>query len=203
MQAPEAILPRGLYCSRAHGVMKGRNLMDIVALLRDQLKDAHTLLETVMKDVTPEAAHWIPPGQANPIGATYAHVVMTEDRIINGAIQRGTPLYDSAWAGKTGLSELMPVRGEAWKDYGPWTRRLQVDLPALRAYAAAVYAASDAYLASLSPADLAQPRDLSGVGMGTVTLAWIISREVVGHADNITGEISCLKGLQGQKGYPT
>jgi hypothetical protein len=26
---------------------------------------------------------------------------------------------------------------------------------------------------------------------------------VIGHTDNITGEISCLKGLQGQKGYPT
>jgi len=176
--------------------------MDTVALLRDHLKDAHSLLEAVMADVTPEAAHWIPPGQANPVGATYAHVVLTEDRIINGAIQRGTPLYDGAWAGKTGLSELMPSRGEAWKDYANWTRRLQVDLPALRTYAAAVYAASDAYLAGLTPDDLARPRDLSGVGMGQVTLAWILSREVIGHTDNITGEISCLKGLQGQKGYP-
>jgi len=177
--------------------------MDTVALLRDQLKDAHSLLEAVMADVTPEAAHWIPPGQANPVGATYAHVVLTEDRIINGAIQRGRPLYDGAWAGKTGLSELMPVHGEAWKDYANWTRRLKVDVPALRAYANAVYAASDAYLAALSPADLAVPKDLSGVGMGRVTLAWILSREVVGHVDNITGEISAVKGLQGQKGYPT
>jgi hypothetical protein len=39
--------------------------------------------------------------------------------------------------------------------------------------------------------------------LGQVTLAWILSREVIGHTDNITGEISCLKGLQGRKGYPT
>jgi hypothetical protein len=39
--------------------------------------------------------------------------------------------------------------------------------------------------------------------MGQVMLAWILSREVVAHVDNIIGEISCLKGLQGQKGYPT
>jgi hypothetical protein len=39
--------------------------------------------------------------------------------------------------------------------------------------------------------------------MGQVMLAWILSREVVAHADDITGEISCLKGLQGRKGYPT
>src|SRR5690242_942148 len=134
--------------------------MDTVALLREQLKDAHGLLEAVMADVTPEEAHWMPPGQANPIGATYAHVVLTEDRIINGAIQRNTPLYNTAWADKTGLSELMPTRGEAWKDYANWTRRLRVDLPALRAYAQAVYDASDAYLATLSPADLDAPRDL-------------------------------------------
>jgi hypothetical protein len=31
--------------------------MDAITLLRQQLGDAHALLEAVMQDVTPEAAH--------------------------------------------------------------------------------------------------------------------------------------------------
>jgi hypothetical protein len=176
--------------------------MDALTLLRQQLRGAHDLLEAVMEGVTPEAAHWIPPGTANPVDATYAHVVISEDRTINGQLRHRRPLYDSAWAGKTGMNELMPTRGEEWQDYVPWTRRVRVDLPAVREYARAVYADTDAYLASLTPDDLDTPIDLSGVGSTEVTLGWVLSRSVVGHADNIAGEISCLKGLQGLQGYP-
>src|SRR5438128_2670257 len=59
--------------------------------------------------------------------------------------------------------------------------------------------------------DLDRRLDLSGVGLGTGegepgseggrSVGWVLSREVVGHADNIAGEISCLKGLQGLQGY--
>src|SRR5438132_1183238 len=60
------------------------------------------------------------------------------------------------------------------------------------------------------PQDLDRRLDLSGVGLGTSepgseaghNVGWVLSREVVGHADNIAGEISCLKGLQGLQGYP-
>jgi hypothetical protein len=176
--------------------------MDALSLLREQLRDAHALLEAVMEGVTPEAAHWIPPGRANPVGATYAHVVVSEDRTINGILRHRRPLYDTTWSGKTGLNELMPPRGDEWNDYEPWTRRVRVDLPAAHEYASAVYADSDAYLASLSPGDFDTEIDLSGMGSGQVTLGWILSRLVVGHADNIAGEISCLKGLQGLQGYP-
>jgi hypothetical protein len=178
--------------------------MDAVTLLRQQLKDAHALLEAVMQDVTPQAAHWTPPGQANPVGATYAHVLLFEDRTINGILLRRKPLYETEWSGKTGFSELMPAEGEEWHDYSSWTRRLQIDLPAVRAYAQAVYDNTDKYLTSLSADDLDKSFDLSGVGLpgsGT-TLGWILGRRIVGHVDNIAGEISCLKGLQGLQGYP-
>lgn len=176
--------------------------MDGITLLREQLREAHSLLEAVMEGVTPEAAHWMPPGRANPVGATYAHVILSEDRIVNGMLRHRRPLYDSTWAGKAGLSELMPSPGEAWHDYASWTRRVRVDIPAMQEYAKAVYASTDEYLASLSPDDLDTPLDLSGEGSGNVTLGWVLGRQVVGHTDNIAGEISCLKGLQGLQGYP-
>ena len=77
-----------------------------------------------------------------------------------------------------------------------------VDLPGMQAYIQAVYAATDYYLSSLTPEDLDQTVDLSSIGIGQVTRAWVLSRLVIGHADNICGEISCLKGLQGMQGYP-
>jgi len=176
--------------------------MDSISLLREQLKQAHDLLEAVMEGVTSEAAQWVPPGQANPVGATYAHVILSEDRTINPILKHRRPLYDTNWAGKTGLNELMPSQGGEGHDYARWTRDVTIDLPVTREYAKAVYANSDEYLASLSPDDLDTPIDLSGVGSVQVTLGWILSRLVVGHVDNISGEISCLKGLQGLQGYP-
>lgn len=176
--------------------------MDAVSLLREQIKEAHALLEAVMEGVTPEAAHWIPPGKANPVGATYAHVVVFEDMTINGVLRHRKPLYETTWSGKTGMSELMPKRGEEWQDYANWTRRLKIDLGQVREYAKAVYASTDEYLASLSPDDLDSPIDLAGVGGSKVTLGHVLSRSVVAHVDNISGEISCLKGLQGLQGYP-
>ena len=176
--------------------------MDAITLLREALNEAHALLEAVMEGVTPEAAHWIPPGSANPVGATYAHVVLIEDMTINGVLRHRRPLYETTWAGKVGMNELMPHQGEEWGDYANWTRRVRVDLQQVREYARAVYANSDEYLASLRPEDLDTPLDLSGMGDGDVTLGHVLSRSVVGHADNIAGEISCLKGLQGLQGYP-
>src|SRR5215210_106174 len=123
--------------------------MDKVLFLRGENRETHALLQAVMEGVTPEAARWIPPGQANPVGATYAHVVISEDRTVNGMLRHRRPLYDSTWAGRTGLNELMPAHGDEWNDYLPWTRRVTVDLPVTQEYARAVYASSDEYLASL------------------------------------------------------
>jgi hypothetical protein len=38
--------------------------------------------------------------------------------------------------------------------------------------------------------------------MGEQTLAWVLNRLILGHIDNMCGEVSVLKGVQGGKGYP-
>ncbi|MBV7336055.1 DinB family protein [Chloroflexi bacterium TSY] len=167
-----------------------------VKLLRAQYKGAHDVLEGTMKGVTSEQAHWIPAGTANPLGATYAHILVSEDGLFNGALQGGAPLMASSWADKTGLSEPAP-QGNQW---GEWGRRVKVDLDAARAYGQAVYAATDKYFATLTDEDLGREVDLTGIGLGKYTLGQISSillNNVTWH----TGEISCLKGLQGGKGY--
>ena len=171
-------------------------------LLRQQVQLAHQALEGTMAGVTPAMAHAAPPGIANPLGATYAHLVVSEDMFIQGMLKHRAPLGASEFASNTGLSEPMPNPGPEWVGYADWTRRVRIDLPALQAYAQAVYAATDEYLAGLGESDLEQPMDLSFVGLGQQTLGVALSILVLHHIGTETGEIACLKGMQGARGYP-
>jgi hypothetical protein len=173
-----------------------------VELLRRIVRDARQVLDGTMADVTESQVDYIPPGVANPLGATYAHVVCTEDLVVQGMLRQVAPLAAGIWAGRTGLSEPMPLPGPEWPDYGPWTRRVKVDLAALRAYARAVAAETDTWLAGLSEAELDRPLDLTGVGLGQHNLASAIALLVANHIGTETGEIAVLKGIQGARGYP-
>jgi len=170
--------------------------MKATAYIREDIRWAHSLLELVMRDVTPELAAWDPPGLANPIGGTYAHAVCGEDIFIQQILQGGEPLLESSWKGRTGISE--PQLASDFE----WARRVQVDLPAARQYAQAVYAATDDYLATLADETLDQVLDLSAQGFEHKPVAWVLSALVISHLNNIAGEISALKGVQGVKGYP-
>jgi hypothetical protein len=169
----------------------------IVSMLRGQIKAAHDVLEATMQDASPEMAAWQPPGNANGIGPNYAHVITSEDALLLGMARGAAPLMASTWAGKVGLSEMPPSDGR-WHE---WSQRVAIDLPALRAYAQAVYAATDEYLAGLTDTDIAQTIDLSAIGFGQQTLGRLLSI-MLANVHWHTGEIACLKGLQGQKGYP-
>ncbi|MGB6411445.1 MAG: DinB family protein [Candidatus Deferrimicrobiaceae bacterium] len=185
--------------------MAGGVERNVISLLREQLKTINELLEGTVDDVTQEQAHWIPPGVAMPIGATYAHVVVSQDGVINGMLKGGAPLFASKYAGKTGLSEMPPdfdPEKPGLPDWSAWSRKVKVDLPAFRKYAQAVYAASDEYLATLRGKDLDRPIDLTALGFGQSTVGFLVNNAVLGNAFTHCGEISCLKGLQGKKGYP-
>ncbi len=170
--------------------------MDAIGLLRQQVKDAHGWLDATMQGITPQQLHWNPPGKANNIAACYAHVILGEDAVIQMMVQGKPPLAATAFAGKVGLSE-MPPQGDigGWFD---WGRRARLDLNAMRPYALAVAAATDACLATLKEADLERKVQTP---LGQQTLQWAITGAVIGHLHDFTGEISCLKGLQGLTGY--
>lgn len=175
-----------------------------VSLLRTQLKAAHDFLEGTMQGVTAAQAHWAPPGLANPLGATYAHIIIYEDAIINAMLKGGAPLFATSWAGKTGLNQLppLPEPGAAGlPTWGDWARQVEVNLPALQQYAEVIYGNTEHYLAALSDEDLNRPVDLSAVGLGQHTVASLLST-ALSNSQWHCGEIACLKGLQGVKGYP-
>ncbi len=170
--------------------------MSAIETHRTAFRWAAELLEMVMADVTPEQAHWIPPGTANPIAAQYAHALCALDGVLQVILLGDSPLYVTSWAGRTGISDPQ------WQATLQWARSVRVDLPAARDYARALYAAADAYLAGIDEGVLAQTRDLTALGLGVLTVDRILTALGAGHINNMTGEISCLKGLQGGKGYP-
>jgi hypothetical protein len=87
-------------------------------------------------------------GCAREAAVRYAANVIYEDVIVNGVLQSTIPLALSRWRRRTGLSELPPLFGPV--ERRAWTTRVQIDGLALRAYAQAVYSATDEYLARLT-----------------------------------------------------
>lgn len=176
-----------------------------VDLLRKQVQMANGMLEGVIAGITSEHVHWIPPGIANPIGAQYAHVLIGKDGFIHMRMKGVAALFATTWADKIGMSELPPMPNLDAKelpDWSEWARRVQIDLPAMQEYAKAVYASIDEYLVSLTDANLENIVDLSHWGIGEVTHGWMLSMVLLNDTIAHTGEISCLKGLQGLQGYP-
>lgn len=171
--------------------------MEAISLLQHQARAAHDWLEETLGDVTSEQVHWAPEG-GPPLGAHYAHLITAEDFIINVLAKAGAPMLATSWEGKTGLSEL-PPGPTGW---GAWGRSVRVDLPALRAYGRAVYANTENYIASLTSDDLDRQLDLTDLGIGKIPLGFFISGTMLANTNWHCGEISCIKGLQGLKGYP-
>jgi len=76
------------------------------------------------------------------------------------------------------ISDLPPMlnpQKPGFPDWREWGRRVRVDMEKLRQYAIAVYAASEAYLLSLSDGDLNRPVDLSVLGIGHSTLRYVLN----------------------------
>jgi uncharacterized damage-inducible protein DinB len=163
--------------------------LDALIMLRDQAAVADDLMAQVIRELTAAQAAWRPEGStANPIAATLMHVYSTEDRQIQG-MQVKQALFESrGWQDRLGTD---PNAG--------WASAVHPDPDALRAYAAAVRAASHAYLNGIDSATLDQEIDSPrGKRPLAASLALLLVTHKLGHM----GEISALLGCQGVKGFP-
>ena len=170
--------------------------MNTVDHLRELIRDAHQTLEENIGELTPEQAHWIPPGRLHPIDALFAHVVVGEDMFLSRFVRQVPALCETAWAERTGVGEPHP-ENPPWDE---WAKRVTIDLPALREYSRAVYARTDEYLSSLCAEDLEAAVPASPPG-AMWTLAYVLGPITAGHVYQHAGEISAVKGLQDLKGY--
>ncbi len=170
------------------------------SVLKAALEMAHEqVLEGTMKGVSQELANRPAPGNANPIGSSYAHVALSEDIIVNGMLQGKPPLFAGSWAGRTGVDKPMPWPGMVEGDLGEWYHSAKVDLPAVRQYAQAVFASTRDFIESASDETLAREIEVFSMRM---TVATAFEAFVIGHCNSLGGEISAIKGVFGMKGYP-
>ena len=166
--------------------------MDALDLLRYQIKECYAWLEMTLSDISQEQANWQPPGIANPIGAVYAHLMITADAGFNSQLHGGMPLMATEFRGQVGLSE-MPHAAGGWHDW----RRLRVDWEALRQYGREVGRWVEGYLDTLTTTELERRVDMSAYGLGIWKGLDIYNLHGISHPRLHGGEIACLKGLQG------
>jgi hypothetical protein len=180
----------------APSVLERVYVLDALTLLRQELKKGHGITEQAVADLSSDQLHHrAATSTIHSIATIYAHVVLAEDRLINGKLRRQPPLFvRGAWSEKIGIDA--PSAGG---DYESWAATvLNCDFEALRQYAKQVYSQTDDYLATLTESDLDGTVDFEGeVPVGTF-LGSVIGWHAVQHS----GEICALKGTLGGKGLP-
>jgi hypothetical protein len=170
--------------------------MNTVELIQYSLRNALDILDQVTSDLSQEQADWVPPGIANPIGALYWHTISGVDQVVFGWCRGQAPLDQGGeWRAKV----LLASAPEEEEDPLARMRAMRVDLPALGEYARTVASATQDWLASLTPEDLARKMDTP---IGELNLAQMLETFVIWHINAHCGEIAALKGCQGAKGYP-
>ena len=165
-----------------------------INLLRAQYTLSSEWLQGTMQGTTAEIVHHQPGGTANTIAGVLGHAVAGLDGMLVGGVAGQTPLMASTFAGKTGLSEL-PPQGRDWAE---WGNRVQINLPVFHEYTVAVFAAIDSYLATIHDDELAREVVFP---FGTQTVGWAFNIMLLNNFSH-SGEIACIKGLHGVKGYP-
>ena len=168
--------------------------MDGVEAIKRAVGHSHEWYEGTVADLTQQQADFLPPGTAHPIGEIVTHVLQAEDMIVSGMLQGQPSVWErDGWEAKLGIPNVAQHTQEM-------ARGFKGDLAALQPYKEAVFASTQAYLDSLSEADL--DREIDGMGEQPTAVADVITNALVGNNLAHTGEISALKGVQGAKGYP-
>lgn len=167
-----------------------------VRVYRDIFTTIHHWVSGTTADLTAESASWSPGGNCATAGGNFAHLALGQDFFINTLIRNAPKLSETTFAGKTGFD--LPYPDGPWTE---WARTARFDLDQLRTYCDAVFANTDAYLATLTDADLDREIDLSGMGWGIKTVSGLLDMIAVDGASH-NGETSAIKGMQGKQGYP-
>ncbi|MDK2981370.1 MAG: hypothetical protein PWQ55_1717 [Chloroflexota bacterium] len=168
--------------------------MDVIEYIRRQMAGMRRSVNGTMQNMTSELFNYPSPGTANTISATFVHMISSEDHFIQEVLQDKATVWENGqWSEKVGIPKP-PGIGEDWSEYKQKTLAIQPQLD----YAAAVWAATDAYIESLTPEDLDRKVKFAGSERTVGEMLLTATSQELGH----NGEISALKGVQGAKGLP-
>ncbi len=168
--------------------------MDAIEYIKGEMAGVRRLISGIMKDMPPEVFNWSSPGTCNTISATFLHLLNAEDQFVQDVLQGKPTVWESGgWSEKTGVQKP-PSIGEDWSEF----KHRQTKIQPIMDYMSAVFAATDTYLADLTPEDLDRTVQFAGKER---TFANILQLSV-SQSHNHLGEIAALKGCQGLKGLP-
>ncbi len=166
--------------------------MESKEFILQQMDKVRKQCDSVLNAITNEQFNWSPPGTANPISATFVHMLTSEDRTIQVILQGKERIWETeGWVEKIGLKDT-PGSGKNWEQ----ARDMAWTLLPLLGYEQSVRAATGAYLERLTSSELDR-KVMVNENERTVAdlLAGLVAHQLI-H----TGEIAALKGIMGIKG---
>jgi DinB superfamily len=164
--------------------------MELKEYIQLQVARGRSLLDSALADTPQEMVNQKGGEHLNTIAAVYSHVIGGEDYFVNVAILGNkSRLWESqGWAEKLGMSAEI---GRNWGITIP-------DLAAFQTYVATVRAATDAYVATVTPAELDRLVQIFNNERPVANVLTILAIHTAGHG----GEIATIKAALGMKGLP-
>ncbi len=168
--------------------------MDRRSVLRGQYAFAHEMLEGTIKKCPLELlTKSIEGSLTNPIGATYAHAVITEDLLLVRWLQNREPVFEEGnWGAKVGME--LPQSAMVTPE---WAKSVRFELEPMRAYAAAVRATVDGFIDRAPDSDLLSEVDFGPSKQPKLSVLGTLG---VLHVSSHQGEMAALLGLKGITG---
>jgi hypothetical protein len=171
--------------------------MSAQQLLRTSLRSMHELLDKAVEGMTAEQLNFRP--QEGGVSGFFSlwHYVRTEDNIINWVTQhKPTVWLDGGYNEVFGL----PANSQGTGMTADEANAVRVtDVPRWHEYQQKVWAATDAYLASMSPAEFDE-RKVTIKPLGEMSLWNGIYGVCLSHGYRHVGEIEYVRGVQGLGG---
>ena len=166
--------------------------MNGVESQKETLSLVHAYLEGAFSDCEGETlSRTVPGATIGSIGSIYLHALASEDWAIQQLLQGKPKIADSGgWFARLGMEQA--------KD--PDWAKANMDLAVMKEFAQTVYAATDAYLNSITDADL--DKEIPWHGGQTHTAGWVLADVIHAHLSTHAGEIAALKGVMGKQGLP-
>jgi uncharacterized damage-inducible protein DinB len=178
--------------TQRYNLLKKESAMNVTEYIQRETAGVRRAINGTMQTMTSELFNWAPPGTANTISATLLHLLNSEDHFIQGVIQNKPSIWESGdWSKKTGVSKL-PTIGEDWSRF----KHTHTEFQPILEYEDAVWAATDAYLSTLTEQELDRKLQFAGREMSVADMLLLSASHSLGH----NGEIAALKGVQGAKG---
>jgi hypothetical protein len=172
-------------------------MLTALTVLRDGLHSVHGMLDKALNGTTLEHWNFRPAeGGVSPFFSLW-HYVRTEDNIVNFVIQgRNTVWLEGGYDQAFGLPRTAQGTGMTAEQANAVALN---DLDRWREYQGKVWAATDAFLATLSQDDL-ESRRVTIRPMGEMSLWAGLNGMCLSHGYRHVGEIEYARGIQGLGG---